>query len=349
MDVYKLINSKDISEHCRKVKHKFNTEELAVLIFRNRRMSIDEKIIAYKELIEEYLDMEVIERINCKHYDSVKDMIKQEIIRLENLVKELKEEEQNVIYTYIPFYKSNREYRGHEFNNTYKTFTETYNAVNKEIKEDDDISMYTIKKKSLILDKPKIISEYIVDDNNISKMINIYDSENNWLDIDNICLNIPTPFKKGDILISYSNTPFCNGNILPPHKGYPFVLEWLCTWRENFQELLDRGNFDSSDMQGLGYYISNEDTPYKEGMIYLENNHDYDSWEYFDGELKGMERILKGVSSLLKDEIDIMLFIHAYEAIKMKSDSKTCLNYFTEEGLELAGFSKEDIEEIKKN
>ena len=39
-----LINSKAISEHCRKIKHKFNTEELAVLIYRNRTMSIDEKI-----------------------------------------------------------------------------------------------------------------------------------------------------------------------------------------------------------------------------------------------------------------------------------------------------------------
>ena len=71
MDVYNLINSKAIQKHCREIKHQFNTEELAVLIYRNKTMSIEEKISSYQELIADYPDMEVIERINCKHYDSV--------------------------------------------------------------------------------------------------------------------------------------------------------------------------------------------------------------------------------------------------------------------------------------
>lgn len=50
-DEYDLINSLSIGEYCRKIKHKFNTEELAVLIFRNKRMSIDKKISKYEELI----------------------------------------------------------------------------------------------------------------------------------------------------------------------------------------------------------------------------------------------------------------------------------------------------------
>ena len=62
-DEYDLINSLSIGEYCRKIKHKFNTEELAVLIFRNKRMSIDKKISKYEELIKNYSDMEVIERI----------------------------------------------------------------------------------------------------------------------------------------------------------------------------------------------------------------------------------------------------------------------------------------------
>lgn len=67
MNEYRLINSKAIREHCEKIKHKFNTEELAVLIYRNKEINIEEKIKLYQELIEKYPDMEVIERINCKH------------------------------------------------------------------------------------------------------------------------------------------------------------------------------------------------------------------------------------------------------------------------------------------
>lgn len=88
-DNYNLINSKAIGNYCRSIKHKFNTEELAVLVYRNNRMTIEEKIEKYTNLISNYPDMEVIERINCKHYDSVKTMIKEEVQRLNALYKKL--------------------------------------------------------------------------------------------------------------------------------------------------------------------------------------------------------------------------------------------------------------------
>lgn len=106
MDIYNLINSKAIAEHCRKIKHQFNTEELAVLIYRNKYMSVDEKIQAYNELITYYPDMQVIERFNCSHYDSVRDLIRGEITRLNTLVDKLKLDETDVIYTYEAYYKS---------------------------------------------------------------------------------------------------------------------------------------------------------------------------------------------------------------------------------------------------
>lgn len=91
-------------------------------------------------------------------------------------------------------------------------------------------------------------------------------------------------------------------------------------------------------MQGWGYYISDSN-------IVLDNNHDYDSWEYFDGELVGMERILKALSSLLKGEIEISLFLNAYD--KMKEEYNDFLNSYTDEGLKLCGFSEKEILEIR--
>lgn len=78
-DDYNLINSRVIANYCRSIEYKFNAEELAVLVFRNKRISINRKIAKYEDLIKNYPDMEVIERINCKHYDSVKTLIKNEI------------------------------------------------------------------------------------------------------------------------------------------------------------------------------------------------------------------------------------------------------------------------------
>ena len=170
-------------------------------------------------------------------------------------------------------------------------------------------------------------------------MINIYDFKGDWLDISNIFLNIPTPFKEGDLLVSTSKTPFGEGHILSYDK-YPFVLYYLATWRENLQPLLDKGNYDSSDMQGLGYYIS------EYGLV-LDNNHDYDSWEYFEGELKGESRILKAISSFMKGEISLDLLLETYKYILSDKEVKGAFWYgFTDDGLRLVGLTEGDIEKV---
>ena len=43
-DDYNLINSRVIANYCRSIEYKFNAEELAVLVFRNKRISINRKI-----------------------------------------------------------------------------------------------------------------------------------------------------------------------------------------------------------------------------------------------------------------------------------------------------------------
>ena len=247
MDVYKLINSRAIADHCRKIKHQFNTEELAVLIYRNKYMSVDEKIQAYNELITDYPDIPVLERFNCRNYDSIRDLIKSEITRLNTLVDKLKLDEPDVVYTYEAYYKSISMYRDYsKIANLYKTFSETITAVTEEITEDDDVLMFKLYKTSLTDDFPNIVAKYTVNEDNKIKMVNLYDTKHIDLDIDNIFINIPTPFKRGDILVSYGNVPAIDG-VLPDKKEI-FVLDYLFTWREDLKEKLAKGNFDSSDM-----------------------------------------------------------------------------------------------------
>lgn len=84
-------------------------------------------------------------------------------------------------------------------------------------------------------------------------------------------------------------------------------------------------------MQGPGYIINDNNELLYDNVFY------YDSWEYFEGNLKGIDRLLKSVSSLLKDEIDIMLFIHAYDEIKAQKYNKSNLNCLTEDVLQKLG------------
>ena len=80
-----------------------------------------------------------------------------------------------------------------------------------EIIEYEDIIAYRIYKKYLNCDKPSITAEYQVIDNR-RILNNIYDAKNDFLDIDNIYIKIPTPFKKGDILATWDYIPYRKRN-----------------------------------------------------------------------------------------------------------------------------------------
>lgn len=333
-DDYNLINSRAISDYCRSIKHKFNTEELAVLVYRNQRMSIEEKMIKYNDLLKNYPDMEVLERINCEHYDSVKTMIKKEIQRLKILNKKLMQDDENSIYTWTEYNKSTQKYEySRDIENTFRTYKEVFEDIQNYIKEYDDTISFKITKKYFDKRKGDIFADYIVE-NKKSKLVDIVESNKRFLDIDQIFLNIPTPFKKGDILIANSSTMKSYGE-----NNDIFVLDYLCTWRERLAELLVDGNYDSSDMIGYGYYFVNEDTT----EFVRDHKWDYDSFEYYDEELTGRYRILKDISSFIKEKIDLELFVHAYDVYKTEFKNEMP-NFYTDEGLKLAGMTDIDIQ-----
>ena len=336
---YDLINSKAIRDYCRKIKYQFNTEELAALVYRNKKMDIFEKISKYQDLIDNYPDMEVIERINCEHYDSVKTMIQNEINRLKSIYEDFVKKDENSVYTWNEYNRTTKEYsRSYEIiNNLKKTYEETYKSVKDYINEFDDTISFIITKKFFGKKERLIYAHYSVIDKT-PKLVKIYDKEDDFLDIDNIFVYMPTPFKKGDILIS-ENPSRCNYG----DNGEIFVLEYLRTWRPNIKEYLAKGNCDSSDMSGSGYYLYDN-----KAQIILEDKWDYDSFEYYEGKIEGNNRILKAISSYLKGEIGMELLIHAYDVFKIESINKTMPDFYTEEGLKKAGFSDWSISHIKR-
>ena len=335
-DDYYLINSKAIENYCRKIKYKFNIEELAVLIYRNNKMDIKEKIAKYQDLIDNYEDMEVIERINCKHYDSAKEMIKNEINRLKNVYKKFISDDENCVYTWEEYNKTTKSYsKNYEIiDNLKRTFEETYKDVVDYINEYDDTISFTITKK-YFGKKERLIYSYYNVINKKPVLIKIYEENDIYLDINNIYVYMPTPFKRGDILIA--NSMSANGY---ENNEDIFVLNYLSSWRENIKEYLARGNHDSSDMVGYGYFLYENET-----KIIYDNKWDYDSFEYYEGELKRNNRILKAISSFLKKEIDVELFLHAYDYFKADAEQEL-VDFYPDDELKKAGFLDEDVKKV---
>ena len=358
MDIYNLINSKTIAKYCEEQKYEFNTLEVAVLIYRNRSMSIEDKIKAYKEVIDTYEDMEVTQFYDLSSYDSVKEVIKTEIKRLEDLYKKLLEKEEGCFYTATTYWQETGRVEKDNFYFIKDTFEKTYNRVMEDVNyvdEDDsaleffgthirikdNVEEFRINKRAF--DSEYVISaDYIVIDRK-PILFNILDSENDWPDLGLVYVYMPTPFKKGDILYSRTNSPFDRGYIAKGENV--FVLDTMHSWKYPMPEKARAGKAgDGSDMMGYGYFIMDND-------LFTEVCWEYDSWEYFEGELKGIQRILKPTSELLKGEIDISLFIQAYNKFRLDIIPKVLpdtLHWFTNEGLKMVGLTDEEIKRIKE-
>ena len=60
--------------------------------------------------------------------------------------------------------------------------------------------------------------------------------------------------------------------------------------------------------------------------MYFDNIFDYDSWEYFEEELQGKGRILKAISSVIKDKIGFDLLLNTYDYLKYEESVKNMRN-----------------------
>ena len=110
MDIYNFINSKAISSHCRKIKHQFTPLEMAYLIYVNDSVNIKQKHNAYKEIIAEYHDMEVVERLWTPHFDSFK-MFLQKYMELENkYISIFYNKDGNCVYSFKVWYSGDDDY-----------------------------------------------------------------------------------------------------------------------------------------------------------------------------------------------------------------------------------------------
>ena len=207
------------------------------------------------------------------------------------------------------------------------SFEEILIKMRKYVMEHDYISEFQIIKKSVTTSFELIVECYVHNKRIVNA--NVYNPQkNNGIPpLGRFFLNLPTPFKRGDLLRYkfYNDTIFC--------------LDKMVTWNENLTEKLTKGKYDDTDMIGNGYFIV-------DGNLVYDTFYDFDNWEYFDGDLKGMQRFLIGVSNFIKNKIGLDLLIQTYNTMKLEHIylNKTTTT-FSEKTLMLAGFNdNNDIE-----
>jgi hypothetical protein len=306
MNIYDYLRSRDVAAYCREINKTWNTFEMAIIIGRSDR-TMAEKHKAWLELINNFPDMPTPPDGHINSFDSIHKKLGN-IMDYEDHVFELfKKPESGAIYIYSARSVCNKKYNP---KNVFSFYEKALNDAKDSYERDEAHEIY--------------IERIFIDDNdNCSGRIEgLFDYDGNLLDLsfygDNkeirtklfpkfnslkeigdtfstfteyYYIDIPAPFKSGDILI---------GNSIRLGKTPVFVHDVLSRDDPKILERYLKGESgDGSDLTGWGFFVS------ENGVLYGDHTYDHDSFEYFKRELKGKDRLLHYVSLYLKKEIGL--------------------------------------------
>ena len=302
--IYDYINSKAISEYCRKIKHEFSVVE-CVAIIRQSHCTLEEKFAAFNEIIETMPDEKIEIDIDDpqsgerrKESIGIHEFLKIYMKSKKILIQEFKESDENYIYE--------RYYDDGSEAGRYKDFQSCVNA------EVDD-SLIRMKKRELYNDKGIYVTM-----NKNKEILHIWRSYYDYtkhtvkeievyFKYQTLAFPVPSPFKCGDIVYMKRGED---------EKRYPFVLDKFDYEMDYFKKCSD----DQCDMVVYGYFCEEDGTLYHDGVS------DYLDMEYYDGELENEKRVLRILSDYIKGEKKIYIEQLLNMSHMILEDSRTAKN-----------------------
>ena len=353
INITSFLNSKDIADYWRRIGFICTPLQSAYIVWQNHTKTLQEKHAAWREIVETMPDCIVAEGHRKTHM-GISDALAESLhaflrafMQLQNqLIERFYRKGDHAVYSYRVLYDGDKDWS--EDRSLYDTAEECFEDVHAD--EDLISSIVYIQLTKQWIGENRTITLSVNADKTVIN-INAQKLDEAEYDLlqafDWMWFDFPTPFKKGDIVVS-QYTPF----FYSLYEKEPFVLTDLCSWGS--QELKINGypdknggyahadrqlryhreNADETDMTAYGYF------QWEDGRVYYECMHHYLDLEYYREEPQGVRRILKAFSSFEKEEISSDLFALAYHAILEEEKSKREreeLSCFTDEGLRLAG------------
>lgn len=334
MDFYQFVNSRDIREHLRKLNYQFSSIEAAWLVWHSHNHSLNEKHKAWQEIIDTTQDCEIKERLNTDYHPSLHQFLIEIMEADRNCVEAFCKGDHSAVFSYsycLPGKERDRE----EYNTLFSNLEHCLNAAIDDIKNECDNKPGEYLKDCKI----KVLKRWIdrAEDDvllhfNMDKSVWFiwsvipHKPEVDYYGLDGMWFNFPTPFQKGDVIVS------AIGN----HKN-PIVLLEIATEHKRAEYWAKRGDY--TDMSVLGYMLCGE-TNELDRCLFVDWDSTYMDMEYFRGELTGAERVLYPLSNLVKGKISLDLFANAYHIILHEQSIDVLKDLYTDEGLGLAGLKE---------
>ena len=297
MNIYALVNSRDIREHWQNIGFVPNALESAWLVYQSNNHTIEEKHEAWRWIIDNMPDCEV----SGKNIETPQKSLHEFLTRymeIENaIISNFFTAEAGAVYTYRALWKSELEKyddgtEWYKVNSIFPTFDDAYADAT----EDDELAplFLEFEKKHLGAHgrsicirmtpdkKPVFIDEELMLAN--EEEADIYYNIFFYLHFD-----FPHPFKKGDI-------------IRPVKVKYKNPRAWDATFA-----------IGEKDENGTptGYMAEDE-------YVYCERIYSYMDFELLQGEPRRDRRMLLPISKYLRGEIDLALLLGACRMITLE-------------------------------
>ena len=342
MNIYKYIRSKDVREHNDKIGRKFTAMESAFLVWLNYEITLKEKHDAWQEIMRDVKDEEVPKRVNADYAPSLFALLNKFINADNRLIDEFYKKDERTVYSYRYICKGDSSF-GEDFGRIYSDL----GYIQGELRKDSDLDIICVEySKKYISSHCRSITlatdgsgNVMSVDGNFIQVIDLSLKKDEFFE--GLWVDVPTPFRKGDIVCS-RKTPFWYYLF---SGSQPFVLLSLANWsakdaEERGEKLSEKDKAwrdkhlkylkeygDITDMTACGYFLSSDYNDCFTGEFYHEVMHDYVDLEYYRGELNGGERVLLPIKHFLGGDIDEETFAKACEIIKKQEEIKAEIDW----------------------
>ncbi len=269
------------------------------LINHSNTKSLADKHEAYREIIANYPDMEIAERLNHSHiksfHKSLAAIIEQEKRELDKFLCP----EPGAVYqgkVCIPRIK------GYSFGSRWESYLfSTYANTLAEVKRREADAPSCIKKRYIGITGSmdvKVSKDGVITEIYGGGFVpHIKNYETNLLK--SVCIDVPVPFKHGDLVEAENGRGY----------GFIYVLKDICLNAPKLNARLLVSN-DTNDMTADIFYEEH-------GFIHCECMHFYPDLQYCKRALKDEEQILKYVSQYLRNEICLCDLLLAQRNIRV--------------------------------
>ena len=319
MDIYRFIDSRDMREHLQKLNYAFTTPEAAFLVYWCKAATLEERIAAWREIIDTMPNCAMAERMDLEAIPDFHQFLRDYIDLQERDLRRFKEPDGCV-------YVCELSRRGKlccvdmEFG-PFSDFDRCLSAGIREAAEKETVGL-RIFKRPMDPGEDSPWGDYCVLTPQ-GEVCQLDCREFNDRDLDlsiafeGMWFDFPTPFHAGDIVCSHRwpDEPFvltdlCTWDAETLRRELP-VSEYSDLWLSNVDHALARmrAKGDTSDMICRGYTVSGDPG---EAMSFVFNDDFFICLEYYRGPLKGIHKLLRPISDFLKGNRSIEFLLNTY-------------------------------------